>query len=60
MTDSEEDANRLFKLMYTITCDKNDAKDCAIICAEEVKRSVDECGRRTSYDDLVINEIKKI
>ena len=64
MGDAKEKADRLFKLMRSITFDKNDAKDCAVICAQEMI-SVDgsiqqgEAGAEEYYQK-VIEEIKKI
>ena len=61
MTDSEEEAHRIITLMYNIILDKNDAKDCAIICVEEMAKTAKEYGHVGSgFQQLVIEEIKKI
>lgn len=58
MTEKDE-ADRLFKLMRSITFDKNDAKDCAIICAQELSNNSQAYGI-DEYYNKVINEVKKI
>jgi hypothetical protein len=58
MTEKEE-ANRLYRLMYVIIREKQDAKDCAIIMAKELENAVDRL-RDEKYYQEVINEIKKI
>jgi len=62
MTEKKE-ANRLYRLMYVIIRDKQDAKDCAIIMAKEISK-IEEGhygdGSPEEYWEEVINEVKKI
>lgn len=58
MTEADE-AQRLYKSMYSITIDKSDAKDCAIFTAKELAEQSSYLGHEEFWNG-VINEIKKI
>ena len=58
MTEKDE-ANRFYKLMYVIIMDKQDAKDCAIVVAQE-KMSATQLMGTFEFWNGVIDEIKKM